>query len=290
MSNLEQKNNRGISLVALILIILILILAAVGITLLIVNLTNNNQTNETNNLEMNGSSVSQNLINEQVNNQSNIKVISPNISIDGIEYNLLEMTLSDLELNGFHIDYDNAGLYIDESSNSMYQGYDGQHPELKLTEERKDAIYMMTPKEYYTTRFLVVKDGYAGFTDEFENLESYSPIVLSISNYSSDEPRNYKDCDIMGIELGYSGIPTETAQDMEYVLANYPNINLKGIELGCSEADIINILGEPDDRDNYLMEDELIELLYSGDQYIYFYLYNDKLYRMDINMKTSCFE
>ena len=35
----------------------------------------------------------------------------------------------------------------------MYQGVDGQHPELLLTEDRKDAKYMMKPDGYNSLKY-----------------------------------------------------------------------------------------------------------------------------------------
>ncbi len=279
------NEDKGIALIALIIIILTVILLIVGGIIFVVNMNNNGNDNKT------AINSNQTDVANKTEQPSESQLLLPTISIDGVEYEVITMTLTELEENGFHIDYDHSGLYLDEEANEMYQGSDPSKQNILLTEERSNAKYMMQPDEYNYLDFRIINDNYDGMKYSEEKKFTYSPIRLGISNYSSDTPRNYKDCDIVHMEIGYYGQPSEEGSSaMQYVIENYPEINLNGIELGASESDIINVFGQDATRKDSFNNGE-IEIIYGNDfQNLKFYVYENQLYRIQIQNKTTCFE
>ena len=102
------------------------------------------------------------------------------------KYDDLQRKLSEDKDNAINdiIDYDNATLYLDEEKNEMYQGVDGQHPELLLTEDRKDAKYMMKPDGYNSLKYKIANDKYSGMKFHGDLFDyQYCPMVLNIQTY-----------------------------------------------------------------------------------------------------------
>lgn len=107
-----------------------------------------------------------------------------------------------------------------------------------------------------------------------------------VSNYINSE-LNYKDCPITSIRIGFNNDPKKYESDMKYILDSYPSINIKGIKLGDSQETIKNKFGDPQNK----YESSYIELMYDNDfQVINFYLYNDKLYKVNIRNTSKCYE
>lgn len=250
---------------------------------------NENEENKNNTVEQ--SKVKGNILEEQKNENNEIekKLILDNIVIEGKTYKLGELTLSKLEEDGFHIDYDNSGLYIDEENNKMYTGYDGQHPELLLTAERNDAKYIMQPGKYNNLEYRIVKDNYTGMTFQGNMFDKqYCPMELNIQNWSSNEEKNYKDCDVTSISFGTTS--KEAWNNEEELLKrfnNYPDIKINGIGLMSNESDILKTFGNPSNTNDYNLK--TIQY-YNNYQSITFSIYNGKVCNIDLSLMQSFYK
>ncbi len=271
-----------------IIITVLVAILAISIIIYIVSITKK---------EKDGNSVieqaksNNNVIKEQTKEDDKMEkeLIVDNIVIEGKTYNFGEITLSDLEKNGFHIDYDNAELYIDETNNKMYRGYDGQHPELLITEERKDVKYIMQPGDYNQLKYKIVNDSYSGMKfqgDMFD--EQYCPMELGIQNWSSNEEKNYKDCDVTSISFGTTSKEAwNNEKEILNRLRNYPSIKINGIELLSDESDVLKTFGEASSTNDFYLK----TINYDNDyQLITFTIYNGKVCNIKISLTMKFYK
>lgn len=282
-----MKNKKVIIMICLITVVLI---AAVVIW----KVTDNSKKEDNGDnaiAESNNKNASNNVANEQNSSEkdSSDELIVDTIEIDDVTYEIGKITLKDLEKNDFHIDYDNATLYLDEEKNEMYQGVDGQHPELLLTEDRKDAKYMMKPDGYNSLKYKIANDKYSGMKFHGDLFDyQYCPMVLNIQNWSSDKEKDYKECDVTSITFGVNSADAFKDEDETLNrLQDYPNITINGIGLLSDESDVLKTFGEPTNINDLSMK---TLQYYNKNQSIDIQIHDGKVYKIEVSLMKSFYK